>query len=464
MLTADYLLLALAALFSALYAITCMKGFASVCKTKIRLPVLYTTAALLHAFLTVVTVLMFDCCYFIPLILGVNFLLSQFFFAGSAWFRFFCAGVHAYLFSAARIVVRSVMCMVTETPIPVFTLRSADGTIALTMTVLILSYLLACILENIVTVASDRRNGGFGISSRRALVVLTVTITLLLVFSLMEAASDTLYSSLRAFALYHLLICLLLTGTLWLLLKYTTAMDHFTSNNRIAAKEQQERRYDHYSRQAKSSEELRRFRHDYKNQLMGLRVLVDNGEYERADEYLRSLSAKFEGMQANAPVYSDNMLVDAVLQNLAKRCAEAGIDFEAGVIIGSELPVTDPDLCTLFCNIADNAFEAAERVKGERPCYIRFETSRRVKWLTVTAENTYDGVLVTDRDGIVTRKKDAVLHGLGLKSIRAIMDAVPGAELRIEPDAEHKIFRLTLIFPRAGGGDAPLQFTRGKFG
>ena len=54
----------------------------------------------------------------------------------------------------------------------------------------------------------------------------------------------------------------------------------------------------------------------------------------------------------------------------------------------------------------------------------------------------------TDRGSIVTRKEDRVMHGLGLKSICSIVDAVPGALVRIEPSPEEKIFRVTLLFPR----------------
>ena len=98
-------------------------------------------------------------------------------------------------------------------------------------------------------------------------------------------------------------------------------------------------------------------------------------------------------------------------------------------------------------NLADNAFEAVQKVpEGER--FITFTGSRRVKWLTITVENSYDGVLFTDRGSIVTRKEDRVMHGLGLKSICSIVDAVPGASVRIEPSPEEKIFRVTLLFPR----------------
>lgn len=121
--------------------------------------------------------------------------------------------------------------------------------------------------------------------------------------------------------------------------------------------------------------------------------------------------------------------------------------FRAAYRSARRIPLGDPELCTVLSNLADNAFEAVQKVpEGER--FITFTGSRRVKWLTITVENSYDGVLFTDRGSIVTRKEDRVMHGLGLKSICSIVDAVPGASVRIEPSPEEKIFRVTLFFPR----------------
>lgn len=217
-----------------------------------------------------------------------------------------------------------------------------------------------------------------------------------------------------------------------------------------------ERRFNYYATQAKYLEEFRSFRHDYKNQLTTLKALLERGEYARAEEFLSALTVKFEDMRKNTPNYSDNMLVDAVLQHMAGRCAASHITFEASVVVGNELPLTDLDLSAVFCNIADNAFEAAEKSGAPVPI-VRFLSSRREKWLIVTAENSYNGVLKTDpeTDELCTTKPESRCHGFGVKNIKRIVEAVPGASVRIEqlPAAEESpengaIFRISLIFPR----------------
>ncbi len=208
----------------------------------------------------------------------------------------------------------------------------------------------------------------------------------------------------------------------------------------------QKKQFKYFSNQAKQLEEFKRFRHDYKNRLAGLKALIDNGEYERASQYLSDISQEFDMLTKNTKTYSDNMLIDSALQNLAARCEKANINFDASIIVGNELPLSDVDICTIFYNIADNAYEAVtKKYKGEK--FINFITSRRQKWLIVTAENSFDGKLIAGKDGqIKTLKSDSDFHGIGLKSIKRIVEAVPGASVKIE--TEENIFRISLIFPR----------------
>lgn len=205
--------------------------------------------------------------------------------------------------------------------------------------------------------------------------------------------------------------------------------------------------FDETRAQAKLLEELRKFRHDYKNQLWGLQVLLENGEYDRAKAYLTDITDRMNDLITNKCSYSDNVLIDAVLQKLSRRCEKDGISFDATVIAGNDLPLSDVEMCTVFSNLADNALEAVMRQdSGDTERFISFCTSRRMKWLTITVENSYDGMLKIDENGdIITQKEDDANHGIGLKSIKSVVENKCG-NVRIE--AENKIFRISLVFPR----------------
>ena len=434
---------------SGLFALSCTKSFLSVCKLRKGFSAIayFLTTVLMQVLGTAVCIFVFDCRYLVPTIVLVHFSVSLLF-TDSLWrMRYYAAGVHAFLFTASRTIITKLLSIVTNKAAPIFTTETTSETTLVPIAVLTASFLVTCLLERIALNACTVDGARAPAFSPKMLNYLCVSVTLFLGFTLCEASINETHAGVRAFAFSHLCLCLLLYGGVWLLAKYHATITHISETKRSDTRRREERYYSYYITQAQTLEEMRRFRHDYKNLLSGLKVLIDSGEYKRASEYLSSIATRFDGMSKKSVSYSDNMLADAVLQNLARRCESAGVTFSGSLSISKEIPLGDPELCTVLSNLADNAFEAVQKVpEGER--FITFSGSRRVKWLTITVENSYDGVLFTDRGSIVTRKEDRVMHGLGLKSICSIVESVPGASVRIEPSPEEKIFRVTLLFPR----------------
>ena len=434
---------------SGLFALSCTKSFLSVCKLRKGFSAIayFLTTVLMQVLGTAVCIFVFDCRYLVPTIVLVHFSVSLLF-TDSLWrMRYYAAGVHAFLFTASRTIITKLLSIVTNKAAPIFTTETTSETTLVPIAVLTASFLVTCLLERIALNACTVDGARAPAFSPKMLNYLCVSVTLFLGFTLCEASITETHAGVRAFAFSHLCLCLLLYGGVWLLAKYHATITHISETKRSDTRRREERYYSYYITQAQTLEEMRRFRHDYKNMLSGLKVLIDSGEYKRASEYLSSIATRFDGMSKKSVSYSDNMLADAVLQNLARRCESAGVTFSGSLSISKEIPLGDPELCTVLSNLADNAFEAVQKVpEGER--FITFSGSRRVKWLTITVENSYDGVLFTDRGSIVTRKEDRVMHGLGLKSICSIVESVPGASVRIEPSPEEKIFRVTLFFPR----------------
>lgn len=198
---------------------------------------------------------------------------------------------------------------------------------------------------------------------------------------------------------------------------------------------------------AKVLGELKKFRHDYKNQLFGIAALLENGEYDRAKKYVSELTDKVETSSSNKCSYSDNLLIDAVLQKLAFECEKEGVCFEAAVIAGADFPLSDIDICSVFGNVADNAFEAVLKQNADnKERFIRFTTSRREKWLIITAENSYDGDILFDENGVLcTSKTNKDNHGIGLSSVKSAVESVGGT---VKLCAEDGIFALSMVFPR----------------
>ncbi len=205
--------------------------------------------------------------------------------------------------------------------------------------------------------------------------------------------------------------------------------------------------YQDFLKNAEYLKEFRVFKHDFKNRIAGLKVLLDNKKYDEAIEYLASMEQMFYEIENGVEKYSENSLIDAVLQNTAYRCKAEKIRFEAEVIVTeNELPLSKIDICSLFGNICDNAFEA-QAGKNIPDAFISFTTSRREKWIIITAQNRYEVSNHSDSD-LKTTKPDKQNHGFGLEIIKNIVESVPGAKILIEQDPEERIFRISLVFPR----------------
>lgn len=450
------ILLAVCCVAGALYGVTCLRSALTVGKAKRGERLLYVLTACSQIAVTALAVCGNRPQFLVFLLLFVHIVLYALFLRMSADLLYYTAALHALLFTAARLVITALGEIVFNRRIYLFREEirfDAVESYALPLLVLLWSYLLACVFERIARTACVVGGTQTKTFSKKTLLVLNTLITAYLAVSVTEGSlSDAESPDARLFALVHLVLYVILFAALWLFVKYRSTVNHAQHTRTHDTRAREMRYYSYYSTQAQTLEEMRRFRHDYKNQLAGLKVLIDSGEYERASAYLAGIATRFDSARTKTRSYSDNMLVDTILQNLAHRCEEAGIEFSAEVPIGSEIPLADYELCTVLCNMADNAFEAASKCTENR--FISFTGSRRVKWLTVTAENSYDGVLLTDKGGIVTRKSDRASHGLGLKSIRAIVESVPGANVRIEPDPEEKVFCISLIFPRPGADES----------
>lgn len=194
-------------------------------------------------------------------------------------------------------------------------------------------------------------------------------------------------------------------------------------------------------------EDMRHFKHDFKNMAFNLKMLIENNEYEKAKEFLDSMTESFEQISGNLIKYSDNPVIDAVLQKLSAKCRKDGIKFDAAVIVGNNLPLSLLNTSSVFSNLADNAYEAVKRQNnGEK--FISFNSSLREKWLTISVTNSFDGKLAYSGSDIKTSKKDKNSHGLGLKSIQKTINSIDGAIFKAEPDMEEKVFVASVIFPR----------------
>ena len=173
-----------------------------------------------------------------------------------------------------------------------------------------------------------------------------------------------------------------------------------------------------------SGENLRILRHEVKNQYAYIKLLLENRDYERAEEFFGEMS-----MRANPTflhVNSGNCLVDDIVNLELSRATAAGVDVDSRIAVPPELPYEEVDLASVLMNLLDNAIEACAQVPAGRR-YVHLGILAAQGSLIVSVSNPAAEAPQTVENGrLRTTKSDADLHGYGTGIVRKIAEKYDG--------------------------------------
>ena len=198
----------------------------------------------------------------------------------------------------------------------------------------------------------------------------------------------------------------------------------FRDKERIQAERHlMESRYEALGVYRESGESLRRLRHEVKNQYAYIRMLLEQKDYRRAEEFFGEMS-----MRANPTfswVSSGNDLVDDIVNLEVSKARAAGVEISSRIAVPAELPYEEIDLCSLLMNLLDNAIEACE---GTDKKNVRLGIVADQGALVVTVVNPATRRPRFSEEGaLVTTKHDKENHGLGTSIVRSVAEKYDGA-------------------------------------
>lgn len=157
-----------------------------------------------------------------------------------------------------------------------------------------------------------------------------------------------------------------------------------------------------------SEESMRKFRHDYKNHCMNMEHLLEKGEYESLDKYLKQFVSEELGEVRS--IYSDSPIINAVFHNKMSICKEKGIDISCN-ITGSVKCLDDMGVGSILFNLLDNAIEACEKNKKEKR--IVCQIAREADEVNIFLENSIDQSVLAENPSFETTKDKKDQHGMG---------------------------------------------------
>lgn len=156
--------------------------------------------------------------------------------------------------------------------------------------------------------------------------------------------------------------------------------------------------------------------HDIKKHLQSIDMLNSQNEREKISAYIHQLMKSSNLKEVSR--LCDNEMLNMVLSRYQRECMDRHIAFHADIRKGTLNDISDSDITSLFCNLLDNAVEAAD---GIPDAFIEVSTGRREKtpFVVITVINSSrKNPFFKQTDKLNSSKKDKSKHGFGIKSIR----------------------------------------------
>lgn len=207
----------------------------------------------------------------------------------------------------------------------------------------------------------------------------------------------------------------------FVLLNRTNELNEEKTNNMLLT-QQNDFQSNYVENAIKIYNEIRHLKHDFKNHLETICILVDNGEYKESKEYINSLiSEKIDSVLIM--INSGNRPIDAILASKMSFCNNSKIKFTCNILCDLK-GIPSMDICTILANALDNAIEASKNVKNSQIELI-FERNRN--FLSITVKNRIEKSVLNDNPYLKSTKTNEDVHGIGIKSMKSVAQKYHGS-------------------------------------
>lgn len=181
--------------------------------------------------------------------------------------------------------------------------------------------------------------------------------------------------------------------------------------------------------------------HDIKKHLNSISLLNQEHQFAKIDAYIQEIISSFD-LQTVLRV-SDNDMLNAIMSRYIQICKAKSIDLRIDIRKHCLNFMRTNDLTALICNLMDNAYESASL---QEQSFIDLHISKKegTPFTLLTLVNSCRVNPFVDSYGtLVTRKKDKMRHGYGVKSIKRVVAAY-GGEIEMYYDKETLTFHTVL--------------------
>jgi len=194
------------------------------------------------------------------------------------------------------------------------------------------------------------------------------------------------------------------------------------------------------------NDRLRADRHDYLNHLQVVYGLMELGEYDEMETYLKKVYKEL--LKTGKAIKTSKPAINALLAAKSAEAESGGIDFVIEVKSDlANLGIEDWELCKVLSNLIDNALKALED-SDKKEKRIGIDITETVEEYCFEVTNNGPLIPMEIRDsifkrGFTTKKEKG--HGLGLAIVSDILAKNKG-KIDLRSDADETTF--TVLFEK----------------
>lgn len=169
-------------------------------------------------------------------------------------------------------------------------------------------------------------------------------------------------------------------------------------------------------------QQIQTMRHDMKNHLISIRTLVEDENYNKVLNHINSMMEEIE--MTKKFVFTNNEMFNAIINNKFSVANTKSIKTTVNIYCDIADQIEDADINILFGNLLDNAIESCEKIEGYKEINLLIEKKRN--YLSIRIKNSIANAVLKDNPKLQTSKDDRDNHGMGIRSIKKIIQKYDG--------------------------------------
>ena len=176
----------------------------------------------------------------------------------------------------------------------------------------------------------------------------------------------------------------------------------------------------HYHEIEARREEFAKIRHDMRNQQLVLQDLLHQGEYEKAEKMLETLTEAV--ISTTEYTYCGDPVFNAIMEETARACREKNVELRYDLEIPEKLKLDPVAICSILSNMTRNAVAAAAETAEKKDAFLSVKAAVKGDYLHICVENS--------RNEKAPKKE--MRKGYGLEILRDLVERNHG-QIDVEP-------------------------------